>query len=173
MEQLREVLRTRRDGIVRRWFDYIIETYPEETAAFLKSKRDPFTNPVGSTIKEGIEGIIDYIVGEGEEEVQTFLDRIIRIRAVQDFKPSEAVEFVFHLKDIVRAEVGMRLDEPEIRRQLREFDSSVDKLALLAFDIFMECREKIYELKATELKNMTYKLLERAKLLDELDKHKW
>jgi hypothetical protein len=50
--------------------------------------------------------------------------------------------------------------------QLSAFDSTIDDLALYAFDIYMKCREKIYELKANEAKNATFRLLQRAKLME-------
>ena len=37
-------------------------------------------------------------------------------------------------------------------------------MALLAFDQFMACREKLYDLKANELRRQTYRLLQRAKI---------
>jgi hypothetical protein len=36
------------------------------------------------------------------DTVSTFLDGIVRIRAVQNFAPSEAVAFIFHLKKVIR-----------------------------------------------------------------------
>jgi hypothetical protein len=38
-------------------------------------------------------------------------------------------------------------------------------MALAAFDIFMSCREKIYELKATESRNQFFGSLKRAGLM--------
>jgi hypothetical protein len=48
------------------------------------------------------------------------------------------------------------------------FESKVDSLSLIAFDKFMECREKIYQLRATEEKNRFYRAFERAGLVTEL-----
>jgi hypothetical protein len=42
-------------------------------------------------------------------------------------------------------------------------------LGLLAFDIYMQCREKIYELKANEMKERTFKAFARAGLVKEPD----
>ncbi len=162
---LKGLLKENREKILNNWFEAIINTYPEETVRFLKKTKDKFHNPVGQTIREGIEGILEELIGEGEtEKITPFLDRIIRVRAIQDFTPSEAVAFIFKLKEIVRAELGSQAVSPE---ELRLFDNKIDELALRTFDIYMSCREKIYELRATELRNWTYKLLERANLLAE------
>ncbi len=169
--RLWEVLKERKGRIAAKWFEQVVATYPEETAKFLKSKRDPFSNPVGNTIKEGIEGIINSLLDKGEE-VNTFLDRIIRIRAVQDFTPSEAVSFVFQLKDVVREELADMSDESWLTEEIPLFDRRVDELALKAFDIFMNCRERLYEIKVDEMRNWTFRLLERANLLEEFERKK-
>jgi len=36
---------------------------------------------------------------------------------------------------------------------LLELEQKIDDMSLLAFDIYMKCREKLYELKATELQD--------------------
>ncbi len=168
--ELRDLLQDRREVILRRWFDVIIKTYPEETSRFLQKEKDQFANPVGHAISEGISGVYEQLFGEIQpEEVTPFLDRVIRIRAIQEFTPSQAIGFMFLLKDVIRQELGEEIQKAGIAKQLVEIESKIDKLALMAFDIYMQCREKIYELKATEMRNMTYKLLERANLLKEID----
>ncbi len=166
---IREQLKENREKILSRWFESILKTYPAETVRFLKKTKDQFHNPVGQTIKEGIEGILFELTGEGEiEKITPFLDRIIRIRAIQDFTPSEAVAFIFQLKGIIREEIDLdRIGSEE----LLGLDKKIDELALKTFDIYMGCREKLYELKATELRNWTYKLLERANLLKEFEEN--
>ena len=47
-------------------------------------------------------------------------------------------------------------------------DVKIDRLLLLAFDIYMECREKIYDLKANEEKNKVFKAFKRAGLISEI-----
>jgi hypothetical protein len=100
------------------------------------------------------------------DKVSAFLDSIIRIRAIQDFTPSEAVAFIFHLKKVIRQELGGEvLKQPGMSDELSTFDTAIDDLALYAFDLYMRCREKIYDLKAQESKNATFRLLQKAKLI--------
>ena len=98
-------------------------------------------------------------------DATAFLDGIVRIRAVQDFAPSQAVSFIFVLKGVVRGELKNELLENRFSEELAAFDSAVDVLALFAFDIYMKCREKIYELKAKEATNMTFRLLQQARII--------
>jgi len=155
--------------ILKKWFDAIADTYPGDTADFLKNKKARFTNPVGYNIAEGIEGLFDALLkGMIPDTVSAFLDAIIRIRAIQDFAPSEAVSFIFQLKKVVRQELGSEvLSNQRIADELTAFESAIDDLALFSFDIYMKCREKIYELKANEARNMTFRLLQKARLIDE------
>jgi hypothetical protein len=157
----------KKPAILKKWFDEIAETYPGDTSNFLKKQKAQFTNPVGYTLAEGIERLFDGLLkGVLPEEVSQFLDSIIRIRAIQDFAPSEAVSFIFRLKKVIRLELGNDiLQQQGIAGELAVFETAIDDLALFAFDLYMKCREKIYELKANESKNMTFRLLQQARLI--------
>jgi len=163
---LKDLLLEKRGTILERWFDVILETYPADTADFLKRQKNPFTNPVGRTIFEGIEGIFENLLdGMAHKAVTPFLDNIIRVRAVQDFTPSEATTFIFLLKRIIREELRIDPLENHITEELFELDSKIDNLALLSFDIYMKCRERLYENRVMELQNRTFRLLQRANLI--------
>jgi RsbT co-antagonist protein rsbRD N-terminal domain len=163
---LKNLLSEKKKSILGKWFNLILETYPSETIQFLKSQKDRFANPVGSIIFQGIEDILDQFLQESEsEKISTFLDNVIRIRAVQDFTASQAVIFIFHLKKVIREELKNEIREKGLYDELLVLESAIDDLALLSFDIFMKCREQVYELKANEVKNMTYSLLKKANLI--------
>jgi hypothetical protein len=100
--------------------------------------------------------------------MQPLLDSIIRIRAIQNFSPSQATSFIFSLKDVVRE--TLKKEDPESKhfKELLLFESKIDELGMMAFDIYMKCREKIYELKANEMKNRTFKAFKRAGLVREM-----
>jgi len=167
--KLKNLLLKNRAAILDRWFRLIIETYPSETSKFLKSQKDRFANPVGAAISEGIEGLYEHLLGEGDlVEVSSFLDRIIRIRAIQDFSPSQAVAFVFSLKKAIREQLENEIRDNPVADELLAVESRIDDLILLSFDIYMNCREKIYEIKANEARNRTFTLLERAGLVSEI-----
>lgn len=164
---LKDQLRAKKAAILKKWFDAVAETYPDNAASFLKKQKAQFTNPVGYNLSEGLEGLYESLLkGMIPDTVKLFLDSIVRIRAIQDFAPSEAVSFIFMLKKIVRQELGSEvLQQPRLNEEMTAFESSVDELALYAFDIYMTCREKIYDLKANEARSMTFRLLQQAKLI--------
>jgi hypothetical protein len=160
--KLEELLTEKKAAILKKWFDAIIATYPADTSNFLKKLKDRFANPVGHTIAEGIEDIFDSLFGDADKEkVSQFLDDIIRVRAVQDFTASQAISFIFDLRRVISEELQEGKGEVPYE-ELLALDEKIDALALASFDIFMKCREKLYDIKANELRNMTFRLLQRV-----------
>lgn len=156
-------LSEKRSVILNRWYDSILNSYPAETARFLKSQKNPFLNPVGSTTYKSLEGLYDYLCRKAEEDkVSQFLDSIVRIRAVQEFTPSQSIRFILSLKAVIREELKEEIGAHGLHAELREFEQKIDDLSLLAFDIYMKCREKLYQLKVNELQGMTYRRLQKA-----------
>lgn len=170
---LKDLLLEKKSTILKRWFNMILETYPSTTSNFLKKQKNCFANPVGYNISQGINGIFDELLNEADtDKVSPFLDNIIRIKAVQDFSPSQAMSFIFLLKKAIRESLGNKIHETHISKELLLFESKIDDLALLSFDIYMKCREKVYELKANELRNMPFSLLRKANLIYEIQEEK-
>lgn len=165
---LKELLAKKKSSIVKLWMNSIVETYPEETAQFLRNKKDRFANPVGAAINIETERLFDMILeGVEPEKATEFLDNIIRIRAIQDFTPSEALAFVFALKHAIRKELGSELKKGANAEELWELDKEIDRLALISFEIYMNVREDIYKLKAKELQSNAFMLFRRSGMLVE------
>src|SRR5512143_966015 len=164
---LNQHLKEKKSEILKQWVDFLAGTYPDETSTFLKKKKAQFANPVGFTLQEGLEHLFDALLeGMLPDTVSRFLDSIVRLRAIQDFPPSEALSFIFHLKKVVRQELGTEVLRQEgMAAELASFDSAVDDLLLFAFDLYVKCREKIYELQANEARRATFRLLQQARLI--------
>ncbi|MGD9365748.1 MAG: RsbRD N-terminal domain-containing protein [Desulfobacteraceae bacterium] len=169
MDLLKHLAR-KKNAIVKQWFDRLMATYPADTAQFLRSQKDAFANPVGRNSLKSLEHILDHILTDfNPKTAKPIIDPIIRIRAIQDFTPSKAVRFVFDLKDIVRNIAAADPDDRQSQRILADLDHRIDDLGLLAFDIYMQCREKIYDLKANEMRARTLSAFNRAGLIKERD----
>lgn len=168
--KLPDLLKKHKSSILKSWIDKIVHTYPPETAQFLKKQKDRFANPVGASISEETAHLFDQLVQgvSSGEEVSTFLDRIIRVRAVQDFTPTQALSFIFQLKGVIRAQLGDELRQEDLAAEMVEFDARVDQLGLLAFEIFMACREKLYDLRAKEMRTLFSKALDRSGIFCEI-----
>ena len=126
---LNDLLSQKKVNIIKKWFTLAIETYPPDTAQFLKSQKDPFANPVGRTIHRGLESLFDELIqGIDHKTVTTFLDPIIRIRAIQNFSPSQAVGFIFFLKKVVRENLRKEINQEQMVDELLVFESKIDEL---------------------------------------------
>jgi RsbT co-antagonist protein rsbRD N-terminal domain len=153
-------LANRRNAVVKRWFERMLQSYPESMTGFLSHESDPFRNPVGHTLKEGLSALFDGLIQAPEvASLKPVLDGIVRVRAVQDFTASQAVSFPFLLKQILRAEFTD--DSSRYSDELAALEARIDELALLAFDLYMECREQVFEIRANETKRRSF-ILERA-----------
>lgn len=177
------LLRKMKSGIVDRWLAAILVTYPPQTAQFLVRELDPIANPVGQTFARELGPIVDALLASPDFDraaLEPHLDPIVRIRAVQDFSASAALAFVFELKGAIRAELaaapgarerGAAQGPQEQAAALLELEGRVDRLALLAFEIYLGCKKKMYEIRVDEMKRRTGKLLERMNRIygDEID----
>ena len=162
---LENLLWQNKTTILKRWFDLILETYPADTAAMMRKDGNRFTNPVASTISREIEVLFKQLCeGIQNEECQASLDAILKIRSVQDFSPSKAVGFVFRLKKAIEETLKSEICREQNIEAWRAFQSRIDALALQAFDLYMDCREKICEIRVNQAKaekEMALRMMER------------
>jgi hypothetical protein len=166
---LEEILLKKRDTIQARWLDAALDTYPADTRRFLKKQKDQFANPVGGTLSEELNNLLECILGNADSErLQPVLDRIVRVRAIQDFSPSTCLSFLFTLKEIAREVVEKDILEQGLQDELTELDNRIDRMVLVAFEVYMACRETVFKLKAEEMKKQVSGLLRRADLTCEI-----
>lgn len=167
---LKAHLEKHQDTIVKKWFDRVIQTYPADTASFLKNKKDPFANPVRGNTLAAMKGVVAELFGQGDRDaISRHLDPAIRIRAVQQFTPAGAIGIVFFLKSIIRDTIKEKYpqlqSDPQFIPALWKLESEIDDIAMIAVDIYVSCREKIFDLKATVDRNTIYKAFHRAGLV--------
>jgi hypothetical protein len=163
---LDNILAKNKAAIAKQWFNLAAQTYALDTAKFLQSKTDRFANPVGSAMMTGLDGILDQLINTMDPKtLHSHLDSIIRIRAVQDFTPSQATAFILSLKKVLRDHLAKELQDSRMAAEFIELESEIDQICLMAFDIYMQCREKVYQISANETRNRTFKAFERAGLI--------
>jgi len=136
--------------ILRKWADGVLDTYgsPE----FFKKQKDRFANPIGATITDGLQNLFDILIAECElDEASKHLENIIKIRAVQEFAPSQAVSFVYLLKAIIREELAKEKAREQFQESLAALEARIDAVALMAFDFYMNCRERLHQIRINEV----------------------
>ena len=152
-----------REDIAEAWLGRVLRAHPAESARFLAGQRDPFRNPAGSIVRHALEILLDELfLGMDRERVTGALDSIVQIRAVQELAPSQALEFLFQLKDILRLELSG--DDKQL------LDGRIDELALLSFDLYMKYRERTYQARSNEARRRVF-VLERR--LPPCDSQEW
>jgi len=160
-------LRENRENLTSQWFERVLADYPPETARILRGEKDPMANPLGSTTLAGISGLLDYLMASASREAAlNHLTAIIRVHAIQDRLPSQAVSFLTGIKKIV-LEGGQKKfrDGDPFWPDYLLFAERVDDLILAALDIFMQSREQIYQLRVDEAKSSLFTLLQRKNLI--------
>lgn len=161
-EELHALIAKRGELIRHTWLKRVIDTYPHDTSQFLLTQKDQFLNPVGSTLAREIDNLFREFLGDMESvSVRNSLDGIIRIRAVQDFSPSAAVGCISLLKTVLRETLMREILEKDLLEPYLALESRIDTMMNIGFDIYMTCREMLYDIKAKEARASVAKLLER------------
>ncbi len=147
---LETLLAPKKKVITGKWIDQVLDSYG--VPQFFKKQKDRFANPIGATISEGLQDLYGILLEERDlGEAAKPLENIIKIRAVQDFTPSESVSFVYLLKRIVGEELAKEKNREEFLVSLSVFEARIDKVALMAFDFYMECRERLHQIRVNEV----------------------
>ncbi len=158
---LLEALKKKKDEILATWVERTLDSYT--SSDFFKRAKDRFANPVGANIREGLTRLFDLLLNKGDqEEMKKPLDQVIRIRAVQEFTPAQAVAPILELKWVVKQVLSADSETRPLLAELDSFDCDVDRAALAAFDIYTECREQLYRNRLRELKSGSYILTDAS-----------
>jgi hypothetical protein len=153
MVRLETFLFSQQADILDRWFNLVLADYPSETANYFGSEKDPFANPVGSGLRKGLRELLEELLQpKASEKINNVLEQVLKIRAVQDFSPSRAVGFPLYLKQIIREMLAEKTQGELPWQELMAFESKIDALTLLAFDIYTNKREQLYLIRIKELK---------------------
>jgi hypothetical protein len=153
--KLSEILLGKKDKILSVWINRTLDSY--SSSGFFKKASDHFANPTGTNIKEGLARVLDLLLdGADLDEFTAPLDQVIRIRAIQQFSPSQAVVPFLELKWVIRQVLSgdKKITLPDV--DMDDLDCEIDRVALAAFDIYTQCREQLYEVRIKELKSGRY-----------------
>lgn len=159
--KLKGLLLKNRSRIVERWFEEVMHSYAGQTARIFGKNKDKFRNPVGVNAREGLDSLYDRLLGDDDPALmESALDQIIRIRSLQDFSASQAVSFAFSLKGIIRKSLAGDIQANNLDEQMCRLENRIDRMALVAFDIYSQCREKLYQIRVDQARSM-YRMIDR------------
>lgn len=162
-----DIFRNHKGEVVRLWTEAVFKTYPFETTGFLRTKEDPFGNPVAHMTKEAAGALYDAVIGESVhiEATRNALDRFIKLRAVQQFTPSQGLGVFNLMKPILRKHVMPELVAKKLLTDYLETESRLDTVTLLAFDMYVKDREVLAQSRITEIRNQYAQLARWAQKL--------
>ena len=163
---LEQRITERSKELADKWADLILGTYPPETQAVWKSNRERFSNPVGHAIHTAATELIPLLLTWNDADaVALALTKLVKIRAVQDFSPSQALSFVFLFKKLLRQEFMKELAAQGALEELLAFETRVDNLAVIAFDLYVAARDQVQSMRVEEVKRAHTNIVRRANLM--------
>lgn len=170
---LAEGFRNHREKIVNKWTEYTLSTYI--SSGFFTRERDKFSNPVGGNIREALGNLFLLLIkGADPKEFTGPIEEIISIRAVQDFTPSQAVAPLNAVKHITREVFEADKERKHLIAELYDFEFAVDLAVLAAFEVYMQYRERLYQVRINEIRSGSHILTDSkcpSKLLTDENKH--
>ena len=152
-----------REQVLEEWVNAIFNTYPLQSTGFLRTVKDPFTNPVADMTREAARTVYEAVSGwdKKPEDVKQAIDRFVHLRAVQAMLPSQGIMVFYLLKPIMRKHVLPKLKDQALQDYL-DAESRLDTIVLMAFDIYMKSRETVAENRIREIKNQHAQLVRWA-----------
>lgn len=156
-----EALHNNRYKIVDKWVKYTLTTY--EVSAFFIKEKDTFANPIGGTVRDALKKLFALLTrGAESDELQEPLSRMMHLRSVQDFSPAQAIAPLNAVKHITREVLEADKETAPLVSELYDFEFNVDLAVLAAFDLYVACREKVYQIRIDEIKSGKHKLIDGA-----------
>jgi hypothetical protein len=158
-----QLLVEKEEAIVKRWLKQVLAAFSAEANRFLAKQNDRFANPLGYNFSVGLTGLYRHLRSEEPGDVTDILEQLMKVRAVQaEDTPAESLAFIFVLKDIIRDECRKEWT-PQLDAEWPELAGRIDRLALRAFDLYMACRERLYQVRIRELQSGNHVLTDNMK----------
>ena len=146
---LQEMLIENKGEILDAWVDQVLATYPVDGALLFKTKKDRFANPVGFAVKNSLWEVYALLFeSNASERLVPALTQLVKIRAVQDFIPSQAVSMAYKLKGVVKE--FYRKEKLDDHDGWLDFEEKADTLAYTLFDLYMASREQLHRARHEE-----------------------
>lgn len=152
----KETLAQKKSAIIQKWIESVMASYSADGASFFLKEKDRFANPLGFAAKSGLTAVFDQLIGEKPSQAMpSELRQFVKLRSVQEFAPSAALSFVYQLKSIFVAQMGHELLLTAATEWFA-LEARIDALALKIFDLYMEDRERLCQVKVNEYKKRNH-----------------
>lgn len=139
------IIRENRETILKRWLEFGLDLF--------SGKMAPGT-PISEALADGMGMMLDGFAEDGER-FREGVSRVTRILAVHPFRPSRSLSLFRELRSILQETGGSEGDAQFCTER-------IEGMLFEAFDLFMEHRETIYQLKVEESRSKMHMLLRRT-----------
>ena len=159
-----ELCRTEQEQILVKWNAAILATYPLDMTGFARTQEDRFRNPGGHAIRLALEEVYTAVSGglSSERLLRGSLEMFVKLRAVQDFTPVQALGVVYLLKPLLRERVLPACLQDGLLDEYLEAEYRLDTAAILVCDIYVASRERVLEERIGEIKRQHAQLVRWA-----------
>lgn len=166
--RLNQFMQQKHKELLKEWFEQAIAAYPVEAHKYFVRVDKDFANPVGSNIYRSMDHLLEELHGDRDaDKLYGHLEMILKIRAVQDMKPSKALAFLPSFKHLVLTVFKDEIKAGQITQaDLDDLNTDIDTLMLIAFDLYSESKEQLSNLRIAQVKEMNA-MLQKANLLNE------
>ncbi len=144
---LNNQLLQKKDAILHKWLRMIYAPFGPGVSLPRAEDGDRFTDPVGYTISRNAASILNSLIqGDDPEISRVYLERIIKIRAVQELTRAQATSFMSDLKTLITNQVTDETMKLEPAEELSELNKRIDRLGHIADELYIEKKRQIREL---------------------------
>jgi len=148
--------------MIAKWQKAIIDTYPKDAGRFLSINKSQFGNPIGFSLQNDLPKIYNELIGDMNTDIlNSSIEAIIKIRAVQDFTPTEASGFINLLKIIIISETKAMMTDKAFADSYFDFDNRITQIIGIAFEKYLEMKLKLSEIQIREVKSRNERMMER------------
>ncbi|MGE5423397.1 MAG: RsbRD N-terminal domain-containing protein [Ignavibacteriales bacterium] len=150
-----KALNDKKQSILSKWQAVANGSYGAQDPRHVRKTGGRFSDPIGYVTGETTAEILEWLIeNESTVDINSPLEEICRLKAVQDISPDEGMSFIFALKPIIRNEIRVGHSLDNWTAELEELDKRIDEVGWRALAIYTDCRSRIHEIKMNEIKRM-------------------
>ncbi len=156
-----------RTELASRWADAAGAVYPFATVGFLRTSKEPFTNPVGQRSDNLAALLFSAVIGQKHDgqALAGALEEFVRVRAIQDMTADKSLAVLFAYTAIFREfckERTRALDLEEFE-ELARMEARQAKIALAAFAMYAKARETLFAAQLEDTRRRHSQILRLAR----------
>lgn len=155
-----------KEKILSQWLADFLRHHSIDAIGVSRTVNDRFLNPVGHVIKNANIHLYDAILGNDidAKEISSHMQELMRVQAVQQLSPAQALAPFTALKQHIYTLTEHSLKDKTLFKQYLEIINRIDTLMLMAFDIYVQDKENLFQIRVKELKSAQSQILRFAQL---------